>query len=104
MPANLRPRIQPRIGARGLCCAALFWLALCVAAALRAPAATPREAAPSPLPDAPDESRRSGHPGPDAPGPGAQYVGSGLCGSPAFHVAMMADFNALRHSHYVSDP
>src|SRR5437868_11087188 len=93
--ASFGPIGGPRLGAKSWCCLAVLALLLCVAGALRSPAAPSAAETASPSPAAAD---------PDAPGPGAQYVGSGLCGAPACHGAMLADFNQLRHSHYVSDP
>jgi predicted CXXCH cytochrome family protein len=111
-----RPRAERRAGPHTLVCLSLLALFLCVAGALKSPAAnesaapasrSPDAAAASPGADKTDRSagsRRTRQPDPDAPGPDAQYVGSGLCGAPACHGAMMADFRSLRHSHYLSDP
>src|SRR6266851_6258195 len=101
MRLNSGPRIQPFVSARGLVCLLLLALLLCVVGALKSPAANQGEAPATGVLDAgavpgtpgqtpsPAASRRSRQEDLDAPGPGAQYVGSAFCGAPACHGAMM---------------
>jgi predicted CXXCH cytochrome family protein len=103
-------RTQRRLSARGILWLCLFWLLLCVAAAVRSSAArgeeehAPAGGAAQPSPDATTAPHKPIRTDLDAPGPNAQMVGTTFCGGPNCHGAMMAEFNRLRHSHYVSDP
>src|SRR6266567_9035736 len=99
MSASFRRSTHQRqpVSARSLMCLLLLALLLCVVGALKSPAANQGEAPAPGVPDAgaapgasgqtppPVASRRSSQADPDAPGPNAQYVGSGFCGAPACH-------------------
>jgi predicted CXXCH cytochrome family protein len=101
------------MGARSVFCVAAAALVACVGGALRSPAAVGGEAPPKAAPAAPEAahpangaapSHAAKPPDPDDPGPDADYAGRALCGGPRCHGAGMAEFDTLRHSHYVSDP
>lgn len=65
-----------------------------------APAQPPAAAAPGPA-AAPAHGRADRE---ENPGPGATFVPAVLCSAPACHGSLVAQFDQLRHSHYLLDP
>jgi predicted CXXCH cytochrome family protein len=105
------PRRSRSLAVFGLSAALLI---LCGGVALRSSAAPESQAADPPAGAAqPGDKGKAGEKekaaaaadaaDPDSPGKDAEFVGSAFCAAPACHGAMMAPFNKLRHSHYVSD-
>ncbi len=101
-PGQRSDRTRQRWIGGGLTGLLFTWALYCVAAAAQAPATTTQEPPPAtpesvPVPETPAPGDR------DAPGPGAEYVGSAICGAPACHGGMQPEFDTLRHTKFVSD-